>query len=90
MKSTLIRAMALVGSLTLTALPALSAAPAQSVAAPPRVLDVSSVGVDNDAQLSSLIADVRRQADAFVFLSGGASWTGIISASCWRCSRPWL
>jgi uncharacterized lipoprotein YbaY len=39
----------------------------------PRILDVSSVAPEKSTQLSSLIADIRRQADAFVFLSGGAS-----------------
>ena len=38
-----------------------------------RVLEVSSVALETNADLSSLIAEVRRQADAFVFLSGGAS-----------------
>jgi hypothetical protein len=37
------------------------------------VLEVSSVGPESNAQLSSLIAEIRMQADAFVFLSGGAS-----------------
>ena len=39
----------------------------------PRVLEVSSVAPGKDARLSSLIAEIRAQADAFVFLSGGAS-----------------
>ena len=46
---------------------------AQTKASRPRVLEVSSVGRDKDAQLSSLIAEIRSEADAFVFLSGGAS-----------------
>ena len=39
----------------------------------PQVLDVSSVAPEKNTQLSSLITDIRRQTDAFVFLSGGAS-----------------
>jgi hypothetical protein len=39
----------------------------------PRVLEVSSVNPAKNAQLSTLIEEVRTQADAFVFLSGGAS-----------------
>ena len=39
----------------------------------PRVLEVSSVAPEKNARLASLITDIRRQADAFVFLSGGAS-----------------
>jgi len=37
------------------------------------VLQVSSVAPERNAQLSSLITEIRSQADAFVFLSGGAS-----------------
>ena len=39
----------------------------------PRVLEVSSEGLEKNVQLSALITEIRRQADAFVFLSGGAS-----------------
>jgi hypothetical protein len=39
----------------------------------PRVFEVSSVALEKNAQVSSLIAEIRSQADAFVFLSGGAS-----------------
>jgi hypothetical protein len=39
----------------------------------PRVLVVSSVAPEQNAQLSALIAEIRARADAFVFLSGGAS-----------------
>ena len=46
---------------------------AQDGADRPRVLEVSSVDPEKNAQLSSLIAEIRNQADAFVFLSGGAS-----------------
>jgi hypothetical protein len=73
MNPLLIGAIVVVGLLTLVALPTRSSAQAQSVFARPRVLEVSSVGLDNNAQLSSVIAEVRSQADAFVFLSGGAS-----------------
>jgi len=37
------------------------------------VIEVSSVAPEKNAQLSSLIAEIRSQTDAFVFLSGGAS-----------------
>jgi hypothetical protein len=46
---------------------------ARTKAGRPRVLEVSSVGREKNAQLSSLIAEIRSEADAFVFLSGGAS-----------------
>jgi len=46
---------------------------AQSRGREPRVIQVSSSAPDQNAQLTSLISDVRKQADAFVFLSGGAS-----------------
>lgn len=39
----------------------------------PRVIEVSSVGVEDHAQLAALIAEIRLAADAFVFLIGGAS-----------------
>ena len=67
-----IPACALVGSALLTA-PSLSSAQSKAGAAQPRMLEVSSVGVEKNAQLSALIAEIRSQADAFVFLSGGAS-----------------
>jgi len=69
----LIPSMALVGSALLTMLPFRPGARTQAGAAQPRVLEVSSVGVEQNAQISALIADIRSQADAFVFLSGGAS-----------------
>jgi hypothetical protein len=62
---------AVVVSTLLIVLPYLSRA--QTKASRLRVLEVSSVGRDKDAQLSSLIAEIRSEADAFVFLSGGAS-----------------
>ena len=37
------------------------------------MLEVSSVGLEKNVELSSLISEIRSQADAFVFLSGGAS-----------------
>jgi hypothetical protein len=37
------------------------------------VLEVSSVDLEKNVQLSSVITDIRNRADAFVFLSGGAS-----------------
>jgi SLOG in TRPM, prokaryote len=39
----------------------------------PCFLEVSSVGLEKNVQLLSLITEIRNQADAFVFLSGGAS-----------------
>jgi hypothetical protein len=39
----------------------------------PRMIQVSSVAPSLSEQLAPLVAEVRRQADAFVFLSGGAS-----------------
>jgi hypothetical protein len=74
MKLHVILAIAPAGAALFAMVPALSRAQASAaVAALPRVLEVSSVGLDNNAQISSLIADLRSRADAFVFLSGGAS-----------------
>ena len=50
-----------------------SSNPAQARAGQPRVLEISSVDLETNALASSLIAEIRSQADAFVFLSGGAS-----------------
>jgi hypothetical protein len=44
-----------------------------TASAGPRVLEVSSVGLEKDSRLLSLIDEIRSRADAFVFLSGGAS-----------------
>jgi hypothetical protein len=59
------------------ALLALGSSPskAQPNASPtrPRFLEVSSVGLEKNTQLASLVTEIRKQADAFVFLSGGAS-----------------
>jgi hypothetical protein len=68
-----IPAVAVFGSTLLALLPSLSNAQAQAGAGRPRVLEVSSVAPEKNAQLSSLIAEIRSQTDAFVFLSGGAS-----------------
>ena len=46
---------------------------AQTTARAPRIIQASSTAPASNAQLSALVADVRKQADAFVFLSGGAS-----------------
>ncbi len=54
-------------------LPSLSMPQALDVAGRPRVLEVSSVAPEKNAQISSLIAEIRSEADAFVVLSGGAS-----------------
>jgi hypothetical protein len=67
----LITVPAVLASTLMVVLPFLSAA--QTKAGRPRVLEVSSVGREKNAQLSSLIAEIRNEADAFVFLSGGAS-----------------
>ena len=68
-----IPALAVFGSTLLALLPSLSNAQAQAGAGRPRVIEVSSVAPEKNAQLSSLIAEIRGQTDAFVFLSGGAS-----------------
>jgi hypothetical protein len=57
-------------AIVLTCVPQVPA-PAQPCA--PATITVSSATPEESAQLSGLIADVRKQADAFVFLSGGAS-----------------
>jgi len=46
---------------------------AQTTSVEPRIVHVSSTAPEGNVQLSRLVADVRKQADAFVFLSGGAS-----------------
>ncbi len=71
-----ITARALVGSALLTAAPSSWAARPQAGAGQPRVIHVSSVAPEKNAQLSTLIAEIRSHADAFVFLSGGASKMG--------------
>ena len=68
-----ISAVAVFGSTLLALLPSLSNMQAQAGAGRPRVIEVASVAPEKNAQLSSLIAEIRSQADAFVFLSGGAS-----------------
>ena len=73
MKRHLIPAIALVGLTLVTLLRCLPSAQTQASAVGPHVLEVSSVGLERSAQVSALIAEIRRQADAFVFLSGGAS-----------------
>ena len=45
----------------------------QTTAREPRFIRVSSTAPETNAQLSALITEVRNGADAFVFLSGGAS-----------------
>jgi hypothetical protein len=39
----------------------------------PRIIQASSSSPETNTQLSALVAEVRQQADVFVFLSGGAS-----------------
>ena len=63
---------AMVGSQLLLAA-ALPGAQRESSTREPRVLEASSVEPEQNTELSSLIAEIRSQADAFVFLSGGAS-----------------
>ena len=48
-------------------------ATAQTSSREPRIIQVSSPAPDSNAQLMALITEVRQQAAAFVFLSGGAS-----------------
>jgi len=68
-----IPASVVVASALLLVLPSLSRPQAVDVAGRPRVLEVSSVAPEKNAQLSSFIAEIRRTTDAFVILSGGAS-----------------
>ena len=46
---------------------------AQTTTQEPRIIEASSSSPEQNAQLSALATEVRTQADAFVFLSGGAS-----------------
>ena len=73
MKRHPIPAIALVGLTLVTLLRCLPSAQTQASAVGPHVLEVSSVGLERSAPVSALIAEIRGQADAFVFLSGGAS-----------------
>ena len=57
-----------------TLLAAVTAAmPVAQTSVEPRIVHVSSTAPGGNVQLSRLVAEVRKQADAFVFLSGGAS-----------------
>ena len=49
---------------------------AQTTAREPRIIRASSASPETNAQLSALVTSVRKEADAFVFLSGGASKMG--------------
>jgi hypothetical protein len=49
------------------------AAPQQASSREPRIIQASSSSPETNTQLSALVTEVRQQADAFVFLSGGAS-----------------
>jgi hypothetical protein len=66
-------ARAAVGSALIMALPSPSSAQTRNGAGRPRMIEVSSAAPEQDAQLSSLIVEIRNEADAFVFLSGGAA-----------------
>jgi hypothetical protein len=46
---------------------------AQTGAAKPAMIQLSSSAPDANVQLSALVAEIRKEADAFIFLSGGAS-----------------
>jgi hypothetical protein len=46
---------------------------AQTTTREPRIIQASSTAPEANASLSALVTDVRKKADAFVFLSGGAS-----------------
>jgi hypothetical protein len=56
-------AVAIFGSTLLVLLPSLSNAQAQAGAGRPRVIEVSSAAPEKNAQLSSLIAEIRSQTD---------------------------
>lgn len=66
-------ASAAIESALMVALPFLSSAQTGSGAGRPRMIEVSSTAPEQNAQLSSLIVEIRREADAFIFLSGGAA-----------------
>lgn len=48
-------------------------AQSETGASEPRIIDASNESPETNPVLSALVTDVRQQADAFVFLSGGAS-----------------
>ena len=64
---------ALLGVAVSMALPVRTNAQPAGATDRPRVIHVSSVAPEKSSPLSSLVAEIRKQADAFVFLSGGAS-----------------
>ena len=64
---------AAVGSALIVAQPSLSSAQTRNDVGRPRMIEVSSAAPEQNAQLSSLIVEIRSEADAFVFLSGGAA-----------------
>lgn len=68
-----ITASAIAAATLLDASPSASNRQTATAISRPRLLEVSSVGLERNAQLASLVAEIRSQADAFVFLSGGAS-----------------
>ncbi len=73
MRVPLITASVIAASALSIVLPSPSKAQSNAPIGRPRVLEVSSVDPEKNARLSSLIAEIRGQTDAFVFLSGGAS-----------------
>jgi len=60
-------------SILVATLPDVQSSNAQSSSDEPRHIHVSSAARDLDAQLAPLVAEIRKDADAFVFLAGGAS-----------------
>ena len=73
MRTTLMsRHMVLGAALFLLAQTVRGAQPGRGASAPV-VLQISSIAPDTNQRLSALVSDIRSQADAFVFLSGGAS-----------------
>ena len=67
------RALANPVTATLCLMAMTSTSPAATAGGPPARIDVTSGARETNAALSALVSEVRAQADAFVFLSGGAS-----------------
>ena len=73
MRATLISRHMVFGPALLLVAQTLGGAQTGRAASAPVLLQVSSFAPDRNQRLSAIVSDIRGQADAFVFLSGGAS-----------------
>ena len=73
MRATLINRHMVLGAALFLLAPTVGGAQPGRGASAPVLLQISSVAPEKNQRLSALVSDIRSQADAFVFLSGGAS-----------------